>query len=256
MKYLYRKLLKKLGLQRQYKTEKVGDFLVTYEPETDIGGKLFRGQLFERDEIDIASKYIKQDSTILDIGANIGIHTLSFSIMAKNGLVIACEPQPKTFRTLEKNIFQNDTKNVIPLNIAIARSAEIAEFYVMSDDAYSSLIDTGRKTLNEKIKVLCTSVDALVGETKVDFVKIDVEGLELNVLRSMSGLIQRHHPVIFCEIYKGKIDSYDPYEIIIYLRNNGYLVYRVIDGALVEFCSEERHEDRYYNYFFLPVSAS
>lgn len=251
MKYFYRKIIRRLGLQGQFETEIIGDFLTTYEPASDIGGKLYRGEPFEKDEIAIASKYINIDSIILDIGANIGLHALNFSAMTKNGLVIACEPQPKTFRTLEKNIAQNDVKNIIPLNIAIAQSPKIAEFYVMADDAYSSLIDTGRKELSEKIKVLCTSVDGVLGDIKVDFVKIDVEGLELNVLQSMCGLIQRYHPVIFCEIYKGKLDSNNPHDTISYLRDFGYLVYRVIDGNLVEFGHAEDHVDHYYNYFFV-----
>lgn len=251
MKNIYRKIVKRLGLHGQFKTEIVGDFLTTYEPATDIGGKLYRGESFEQDEITIARQYIKSDSTILDIGANIGLHALSFSAMAKDGLVIAFEPQPKTFRTLGRNIVQNNIKNIIPLNIAIARAAEIAEFYVMADDAYSSLIDTGRKELSEKVKVLCATVDGLLGDIKIDFVKIDVEGLELNVLQSMCGLIQRCHPVIFCEIYKGKIDLNNPHDTIFYLRNIGYWVYRVIDGVLVEFGPAEKHVDHYYNYFFV-----
>ncbi len=71
--------------------------------------------------------------------------------MAKNGLVIVFEPQPKTFRILVKNIIQNQINNVIPLNLAVALSPRIAKFYVMADDAYSSLIDTGRKPVSEKI---------------------------------------------------------------------------------------------------------
>lgn len=251
MRQIYRRIAKRLGLQGQYKTERVGDFLVTYEPATDIGGKLYRGEMFEEDELSIAKRYIKNDSTILDIGANIGLHALGFSSMAKDGLVIAFEPQPRTFRTLEKNIVQNGIGNIIPLNLAIAESPRIAEFYVMADDAYSSLIDTGRKVLSEKIKVMCASIDGVLGDVKADFVKIDVEGLELNVLQSMRGQIERFHPVIFCEIYKGKIDSNDPHATIGYLRDFGYKVYRVIEGALVEFGTTERHEDRYYNYFFV-----
>jgi FkbM family methyltransferase len=172
--------------------------------------------------------------------------------VAKNGLVIACEPQPKTFKTLEKNISQNDIKNIIPLNLAITDTAKIASFYVMSDDAYSSLIDTGRKVLDEKIKVLCTTIDGLLDEIKVDFVKIDVEGLELSVLRSMSSLIQRYRPIIFCEIYKGNVESYNPHDTISFLENMGYSVSRIMDGVMVEFCSGTQHDDRYYNYFFLP----
>src|SRR4030042_5547211 len=108
MKFLFRKVLRQLGLHRQFMTERIGNFVVTYEPSTEIGGKLYSGEQFEKIETDIACKYIKSDSTVLDIGANIGLHALNFSAVAKNGLVIACEPQPKTFKTLEKNIYQND----------------------------------------------------------------------------------------------------------------------------------------------------
>jgi len=252
VKYLLRKVLKRLGLHSRFKTERIGNFMVTYAPSTDIGGKLYRGEQFEKIEIDIACQYINSNSTVLDIGANIGLHALNFSAVAKNGLVIACEPQPKTFKTLEKNVSQNNIGNIIPLNVAIADAAKIATFYVASDDAYSSLIDTGRKEMNEEIKVLCTTIDGLLGKIRIDFVKIDVEGLELSVLHSMSGLIQRDRPVIFCEIYKGNVDANNPHDTISYLEGMGYSTSRIIDGAMVEFCSGSQHEDQFYNYFFLP----
>jgi FkbM family methyltransferase len=252
MKALIRKVFKKLRIHRQYKTERVGEFLITYQPSTDIGGQLYKGGQFEQNEIDIACKYIDDDSTVLDIGANIGIHSLYFSRVAKNGLVIAFDPQPKTFRILEKNIYQNNIANIIPLNLAISNTAQIAEFYVMSDDGYSSLIHPTRKKLQDKIKVLCTRVDNLVGDMKVELVKIDVEGLEFDVLKSMSNLLQRCNPVIMCEIFKGEIESHDPQAIISYLRNIGYSVNRIIDGEVVELSMGLEHDDRYYNYLFLP----
>lgn len=252
MRKIYRWIAKRLGWQGQYKTDQVGDLLVTYQPSTDIGRKLYRGEHFEKDELAIASRYIKNDSMILDIGANIGLHALGFASIARAGMVIAFEPQPKTFRILQQNIVQNRISNIIPLNLAIAQEPRIAEFYVMEDDAYSSLIDTGRKTLCDRIKVLCASIDGLLGEIKMDFVKIDVEGLELNVLQSMRGQLEKHHPVIFCEIYKGKIEDNDPHETISYLKLGlGYKAYRVIEGALVEFGVTDQHEDSLYNYFFV-----
>lgn len=251
MKYIYRRIMKRIGLQPRFKTEMVSNFLITYEPITDIGGKLYLGGSFEKEEIAIASRYIMSNSKILDIGANIGLHALNFSAFAKDGFVIACEPQPETFGTLVKNIAQNGIKNIIPLNLAIDQTPKLSEFYVMRDDAYSSLIDTGRKEFREKIKVLCTTVDGLLGDIKIDFVKIDVEGLELNVLQSMCGLIKHYHPVIFCEIYKGKIDSNNPADTISFLRDFSYQVYRVIDGVLVKFAPTDEHVDDWYNYFFV-----
>lgn len=254
MRYLYRKILRRLRLHKQYKTERIGNFLLTYEPASDIGGKLYRGEDFEKDEINIACKYINSDSVVLDIGANIGLNALNYSIAAKEGVVISCEPQPKTFGTLERNIIQNNIENIIPLNIAISNLSRISDFYVMSDDAYSSLINTKRKELCSTIKVLCTTIDGLMGKINVDFVKIDVEGLELSVLQSMCSLIQRSHPVILCEIYKGKIDSYDPHETISYLIGMGFSVSRIINGEIVEFLPGMKHEDQFYNYLFLPKS--
>ncbi len=91
----------------------------------------------------------------------------------------------------------------------------------------------------------------MLREVKVDFVKIDVEGLELDFLKSMRRQIEKNHPTIMCEIYKGKIDSNNPYDTIKFMRDFGYKVYRVIDAELVEFGKTEKHLDHYYNYFFV-----
>ena len=190
-------------MHRRYKTEKWGDYLMTFAPSTDIGGKLYRGEKFEQREIDIACKFIRDNDTVLDIGANIGIHALHFSRAAKRGRVVAFEPQPKTFGLLKKNIDQNNISNIIPLNLAVDTSSKFSEFYVMSDDAYSSLIDTGRKALVDKIQVLCAPVDSLVENIDVHFIKIDVEGLEFNVLQSMEALIARCKPSFFAKYTKG-----------------------------------------------------
>lgn len=50
MKFYFRKVLRRLGSVASYKTEKVGGFLVTYEPKTDIGAKLFSGERFEQNK--------------------------------------------------------------------------------------------------------------------------------------------------------------------------------------------------------------
>ena len=242
-----------INSETHFITENIGDFYITYDPLTDIGTRLNKTKEFEKEEIEIASRYIKNDSIILDIGANIGLHSLRFSYMAKEGLVFAFEPQPRTFAILVNNIFQNNLKNVFPLNIAIAETPEISDFFVMSDNAYSSLIDTKRKQLLEQIRVLCVSIDKLFDNIKIDFVKIDVEGTELDVLYSMKKIISHYKPIIFCEVYKGKIDFYNPHDTIEYIQNNGYRAFRVMHGNLFEFKKNDVHNDKYYNYFFIPL---
>ena len=254
IKYFYRKVRMHSGLWPKYVTERIGDFIMSYIPSTDIGARLYRGWEFENDEIAICCKYINKDSVVLDIGANIGLHALSYSSIAKT--VIAFEPQPETFKTLTRNIYQNNIKNIIPLNVAITDTAEISTFNVVSDEAYSSLIDTGRKRFREKINVLCETVDGLLGDMKIDFIKIDVEGVEFKALQGMSKLIEKHKPIIFCEIYQGHIKSYDPNKTIDYMRNFGYIVYRFIGGGMVEMSVFTKHEDCYCNYLFIPVEGN
>jgi FkbM family methyltransferase len=249
---IIRKIRNKLGFYGEYKTEKFKNMIVTYQPNTAIGQNLFCYGSFEESEITIARNFIKSDSIVLDIGANIGIHSLEFSRMANSGLVISFEPQLNVFNTLIKNILQNNITNIIPLNLAVSYKNHITDFYIMDDDAYSSLVDTKRKTLEGKIKVLAISIDGLIGSDQIiDFIKIDVEGLELNVLLSMKTLLNNHHPVVFCEIYKGILDQNDPEETIRFMRDLGYSVYRVIGGYLAKFNNDDLHSDKIYNYFFI-----
>lgn len=86
--------------------------------------------------------------------------------------------------------------------------------------------------------------------SRVDFVKIDVEGLELNVLNGMRQVISIHKPVIFCEIYTGKNSNSDPEATVRLVCSDGYSAYVMRNGELSPY---ESHDDNFYNYLFLPT---
>jgi FkbM family methyltransferase len=223
---------------------------IAYSPNTDIGKALFFSGEFEKKEIELCNRFIKNDSVVLDIGANIGLHSISFSRLAPGGLVISFEPSKDTFSLLLNNI--QGINNILPLNIGVSDKTQVAEFYVASDNAYSSLKDTGRKEIREKISVLCMSLDDLLPKLalkRIDFVKIDVEGFEQKVLEGMKLIIDKFNPVIFCEIYKGTDSNEDPEATVKYLINKGYKAF-VYDG--VNLTSFVKHDDTQYNYFFVP----
>jgi len=223
---------------------------IAYNPNTDIGAALFFRGEFEKDEIQLCKRYIKNDSVILDVGANIGLHSISFSRLAPEGLVISFEPSKDTFSLLLNNI--QDINNILPLNIGVSDKTQIAEFYVASDNAYSSLKNTGRKEVCGKTRVLCMSIDDLLTKLplkRIDFVKIDVEGFEQKVLEGMKLIIDKYSPVIFCEIYKGTDSNEDPEATVKCLTDKGYKAF-VCDG--VNLTSFVKHDDNQYNYFFVP----
>jgi len=222
-----------------------------YDPDTDIGRRLYSHGGFEQEEIRFCHQYIKQQSVVVDIGANVGLHTLFFSEFARNGLVLSFEPARDTFFYLLGNV--QHLKNVIPINIALSDAVGIAEFFAASDDAYSGLKDTKRKEIVNKYSVVSMRLDDILlpmNLDRIDFVKIDVEGLERNVLSGMAGIMEIHRPVLFCEIYKGDNSNEDPDETVHYVMGKGYHAFVLNGNGLARYT---KHDDNYYNYFFLPL---
>lgn len=223
---------------------------ISYDPSTDIGGRLFSSGEFEKNEMELCKEYISETSIVLDIGANIGLHSIYFSGLAKSGCVLSFEPSLATFSFLVSNVV--NISNIVPINLAVSDEGKIADFYHTSDNAYSSLMDTKRKEVVSVIKVPCMRVDDVVSGLRldrVDFVKIDVEGLEFSVLKGMIEVISRFKPVIFCEIYKGTHSNQQPDETVRFLVERGYRALVMCKGKLVDY---ETHNDALYNYLFLP----
>lgn len=250
MRYLLRRiankaLLGKLVKVRGFFDTKINDD-ISYNLRTDIGDILYFKGVFEQDELNICKKFINENSTILDIGANIGVHTIFFSNIAVQGLVFSIEPQKSVFAILLENT--KILKNVVTLNIAVSNSLGLEDFYVAKDDAYSSLKNTKRKALKRVDKVVTVPLDTLMNAFgKIDLVKIDVEGFETEVVKSMSLIIEKYRPIFFIEIYEGTNSNRSSKETIDFLTSKGYQAFVVKNGILQAF---KEHDDSYYNYFF------
>jgi FkbM family methyltransferase len=221
------------------------------DPSTDIGHSLLTSGGFEEHEITACRKYIRNDGIVLDIGANIGLHSVHFARVAEFGKVISVEASRSTFATLLRNTVS--FPNVIPLNVALSDTNGTQTFYVARDNAYSGLKNTRRKPIVHTEQVACYSGDhilaPLIQDSKVDLIKIDVEGHETQVLAGLKAIISKHKPVIFCEIFGGEHSNADPQATIQFCVGLGYIPYVLDGGSLI---LAARHDDRRYNYFFVP----
>jgi FkbM family methyltransferase len=226
---------------------------VKLESRSAIGRTVRRTGAFEETEIDIATSLCAAfypDRCILDVGANIGLHSLAWATFAP---VVALEPAPSTYAKLRANVEANRLGDRIrPLRTAAGDQVGEVEFFVTKDSAFSSLRDTRRVQIRERVRVPCTTLDALAPELPkpVGLLKIDVEGLERAVIAGAAALLRRDRPVLFVEIYGGAASNPDPegtvedicafgYEPFVYSHDLGLLRYK-------------RHRDDRYNYFFLP----
>jgi FkbM family methyltransferase len=222
-----------------------------FDPSTDIGLELLVTGRFEQSALAQCRNFIRPDGAVIDIGANIGVHTVHFAELTPSGLVICFEPARSTFTHLLRNVLH--LGNVVPINVALSDVTGLQKFFVASDDAYSGLKDTKRKTILREEVVACFKGDDILSimtkDKRVDLIKIDVEGLELQVLRGLRELIAVHKPVIFCEIFGGKQSNPDPVSTVEYCVSLGYDALILSGAQLVPAIS---HNDQFYNYFFIP----
>lgn len=182
---------------------KVGEFYFKTHPNDNvISDSLRKGILFEKFNISFARQFIDPDKNVLDIGANIGVHTVPYSNYLTTGTVYAFEPQKVVFDILSANLNKNKCDNVIAFNFGA--SHDNTSFFMEAD--YESMANHGGFAICEKteglkgITIDCKRVDHL-GISNVGYVKMDVEGHEYEAILGMKELIRRDKPFLFIEIH-------------------------------------------------------
>lgn len=146
----------------------------------DAYQEIFLEQAYEK------YKRMKEGDVILDIGANIGVFSIKAAkAVGKSGRVIAIEPEPKNVKIFNENL--KNFKNIIIIPKAVGNSSGKVNFLIGIHSGSHKINSHLRKKSTEKIiTVPIEKIDNLVRELnleKVNFLKIDVEGWELEVLK-------------------------------------------------------------------------
>jgi len=222
---------------------------------------IYRYGFFEEDLTGMVLQYLKPGMTFFDIGAHFGYFTLLASfLVGSKGQVHSFEPTPSTFSILQSNT--SETDNVFLNNCAVSSEKK----QVLLNDcgleycAFNSIYKTRlpNKTLSKlRIKEFateCISIDDYIKEKGVvpNFVKIDAERAEYEILVGMEKTIKSFHPIISLELGDEVSDIAGSKEAINFLMKNDYLPYEFKDGNI--FKHEVQKEDyKYNNILFLPV---
>jgi FkbM family methyltransferase len=160
-------------------------------------------KFFEEEILDSLRAYIPPNAHILDIGANIGNHSVYWATQCGAARIFAFEPMGGIFRILQRNIALNGLENVV-IPFAHALSDGDGSLGVRSYDARNLGATALRKDPNGKVPAL--ALDSIpLGIDHLDFVKIDVEDFEWFVLQGARETIRRlRPPYIFIEIRRGR----------------------------------------------------
>lgn len=167
---------------------------------------------------------VEQNQTFLDVGANIGKYSL-FIARRTRGPVIAVEPHPQNYRALLRGIALNKLTNVIPLNVAAWNRSEQLTFYLdVGSQGHSVKWRSERNCgcLTVRGEPLDTML-MQIGVKHIDWVKLDIEGAELEAMLGLESTILRDKPRI---IFESKRDLYKP--ITKQLEKYGYTCCRIV----------------------------
>ena len=144
----------------------------------------------------------KEGDVFIDVGAHVGKYALRVAkIVGEQGLVIAIEPHPDNYRALIQGIQLNNLKNVIPLNIAAYdKECELKLYIAPVATMHTVTHNLGRGYIKVRARPL-DDVLRDIGIRRVDWVKIDVEGAELKVLRGLRATLKEQHPRLIIETW-------------------------------------------------------
>ena len=149
------------------------------------------------------SRRLRPGDVCLDIGANIGWYTLLMSrLVGEGGAVHAFEPDPAAYARLADHVALNRATNVVVNHGALGREEGEVTFYATPESIYSSMYDLGFRG-SRRISVPCQTVDSYVahrGIERLDFIKCDVEGAELEVLQGAESTLRRLRPTMQLEV--------------------------------------------------------
>ena len=162
------------------------------------------------------------NSTIADIGANIGNHSIQFSKQFKR--VIAFEPNPRTYQILRSNSL--GINNIETHNHGCGTSTEVM---TLSEDfknigASSAVLDSAK---DNSVEIQIVPFDEMSSEIdKLEAIKIDVEGMELSVLQGSQKIIDRFKPIICLEQHESEFSSeFRETPSVDWLRERGFKIF-------------------------------
>jgi FkbM family methyltransferase len=203
-------------------------------------------------------RLVKPGAICVDAGANVGWYTILLaSLTGPSGTVHAFEPSPDAMLELEENVALNGRSGNVVLNrTGLGRTVEEARtLYSTGSSLYSSLYEVPRNEASVRISdlplshpvihtIAMTSLDQYADErrlSRIDFLKLDVEGAEFDVLRGAEKFFDRSQcrPTIQLEVNPAtaKAAGYTTTAMLQWLQHRwGYRFYRVtLTGALAEF---------------------
>jgi len=242
--------LRKLGILNSFKKSGILDingFIINFgEQDFGIAETLITNNDYEFETREIIAKILLPDSIFLDLGANIGLHSIfATKFLSGIGKVYSFEPTPNTFNYLLKNIKTNNlTEKIKPENIAITNQDGYAYFSVTNNSECNSIVSELNDDIST-IQVPTMSIDnycKINNIQKVDLIKMDIEGQELNDMKSMVDTVKNNESIkIIFELHENNLknNNEEPYSILSFLNSIDLKYFMLINNNPIYFSLDD-----------------
>jgi FkbM family methyltransferase len=172
-------------------------------PNDQLQAQHILGNFYKIEQLLTHKNLIFHGSTVLDLGANVGNHTIFYGLFTTASLIYAFEPNPPAFNLLEKSVDINSLRKKIDLSylgFAVGAAAGTAYVAGSPENNLGGTYLSPVRYFDDAAEFRCVSLDELSFSGRISFMKIDVEGWELAVLDGAASLIKEHRPSIAVEI--------------------------------------------------------
>jgi len=232
------------------------DTVVNLYKDSVLSGLIYNG--FEQDETIFVRRFLENGDIFLDIGANIGLFSLIAShYVGDKGKIYTFEPATETYRRLCENVEMNAFNNILTFQIGLSDKEEELLFNTSQTgyDAWNSFTKLEVLKDSQSILVKTKTLDSFLNQlniSDVNFVKLDVEGWEMNVLKgSKELLLSEKAPVLMVEFTEENAFAAGYYcgEIYDFVKQFGYNWYRYDSKQNTLIYEEKRLHYPYDNLF-------
>lgn len=176
-------------------------------PYDSIQGHHSVGEFYEIEELELLTRTVPRGARILDIGANIGNHSVWFEKLLGARSIMPVEPQARMVALYRTNCQLNGLSTIDERCLGLALGDVNQTGDVQIDQAFNPAGARIEPSAGGAIQIRIG--DEVLPRENFDFVKIDVEGAELSVLRGLRALFRRCRPLLFVEVWDGNRADFD-----------------------------------------------
>ncbi len=184
---------------------------------------------YEEQTVNLLKSRVDPGMGMVDIGAHVGYFTLlGANLVGPEGRVYAFEAEPQNFSLLVSNIKRNGYHNIVPEEQSVSDECGTTQLFLSGlDNGSHSIFRARERRIIGDVQVKTTTLDAFLEARdwpRIDLIKIDVEGAEIQVLQGMKRLLQLQPPELVIEFCPFLLESAgkQPIDLINEIRNQGY----------------------------------